>query len=173
MSDLSRGLRLILPSVSLYPAATRIMELIEPLDALKFLTDGGRGKAFPEARLMSSLVVAVKTCQRFDGRAYRPCTDAEAATLAIDWTSWQQAFSDGETGPGLLARGEELEITENMVFDMTSTQLDQYMDWYERTWTQDARKTGEDVFMSLFGWRLLTPSQYLRAYEICFRSKSR
>lgn len=152
-----RGLALPL---SLYPAATRIMELIEPLDALKFLTDGGRGKAFPEARLMSSLVVAVKTCQRFDGRAYRPCTDAEAATLAIDWTSWQQAFSDGETGPGLLARGEELEITENMVFDMTSTQLDQYMDWYERTWTQDARKTVPQGIRDLFPLKEQVTSQH-------------
>ena len=151
MSDLSPGLGLILPSVSLYPAAIRTMGFIEPLNELKFLMGGGVGKAFPEARLMSSLVVALKTSQRLDGRVYTPHTDAEAAALAIDWKSWQQAFADGETGPVLLARGGELEITENVVFDMTSTQLDQYMDWYERTWAEDGRRAGEDAFMLSFG----------------------
>ena len=90
---------------------------------------------------MCLLVIAVKVYQPFDGssRHVRSLTDPSA--LAIDWETWVDSQSShrvhaGKTG---LKHGTEINVSEKDVMSMTGEQLDDYMDWYEKTFIDEAR----------------------------------
>ena len=125
--------------VTLYPATLHIStKLSIPFTSPK---PGRRQRAssLPEIELISLLVVAVKLHHPFDNllRHARSLTDLDI--LAIDWSTWVEALR--ATRPKLedsLERGSEINVTEADVMKMTGKQLDQYMDWYERTFIDEA-----------------------------------
>jgi len=84
---------------------------------------------------MSLVVIATKLCHPFDNIVRFPESEADPTTVKIDWQKWTQImgekFSDG------LARGEEMKITDANVFTMTDHKLDEYLNWYQRTWIDD------------------------------------
>ncbi|KAI9789192.1 MAG: Pol I core factor CF [Peltula sp. TS41687] len=106
--------------------------------------------SFPEAKLMSLLVIAVKVSQCFDPSKCMPRTDAEPAALTIDWNVWVRAFRDSKEDAQSLRRGEEMNVTENDVFRMNGGQLDQYLDWYEKTWAEDGDTILPEALLKLF-----------------------
>jgi RNA polymerase I-specific transcription initiation factor RRN7 len=94
---------------------------------------------------MSLLVVAVKLCHGFDSREARPRRDDEPAALAIDWDTWRSNFSKGP----FLAEASHIDTTEEDVCGMDGAQLDEYLDWYERTWVDEAQCRRE-IMLSFF-----------------------
>jgi RNA polymerase I-specific transcription initiation factor RRN7 len=92
----------------------------------------------PELQLMSIIVVALKLFQGFDGKERRPKTDNEAASLVIDWDVWQKSTREPESALGYFPKGGEINVVERDVFNLSKGQMDQYMDWYEKMWVDDA-----------------------------------
>jgi len=101
----------------------------------------------PEIRLASLLVIAVKLYHPFDSLKRRAKTLTEPGVLTIDWDNWCQAQScqysrsiaSGDLNSGCKSsqefeRHSWIDITEEDVFNMSGPQLDQYLDWYEKTW---------------------------------------
>lgn len=86
---------------------------------------------------MSLLLVAVKVSLCFDQSNCRPRTDAEPAALVVDWNVWGRAFREANKETQSLCLGDEMNVTEDDIFRMNGEQLDQYLDWYERTWAED------------------------------------
>ena len=67
---------------------------------------------------------------------------ADSAALTIDWATWvdvQSSRSVCTSGEAHLERGSEMYVTERDVMHMTGERLDEYMDWYERTFVDEAR----------------------------------
>ena len=96
----------------------------------------------PEIQLVCLLVIAVKLYHPFDGSIRHVRSLADPATLTIDWESWvdvQSSCKMHATGGTHLERGSEISVTETDVMNMTGEQLDEYMDWYERTFVDESR----------------------------------
>ena len=146
------GGRLIRIIVAIYPAVLRLATLLHYTFDYR-LSPAKHVKAeYPEVRLMSLLIVAVKLSQALDDEERSPRTAGEAAALTIDWNTWERAMSNGELpniAKGLLHKGKEADVTEPDVSHMDGQQLDQYMDWFEKTWIADAESRREHVYLAI------------------------
>ncbi len=98
---------------------------------------------FPEAQLISLVVVTTKLLFPFDSDTVKryPKEANESTTLRMKWPTWLAAkekfdkpFPNDTTDPDALQPGAEIHVTDSDIFRMSDKQLDQYMDWYQRTW---------------------------------------
>ncbi|EHY60316.1 hypothetical protein HRR83_000075 [Exophiala dermatitidis] len=120
---------------------------------------------YPEAQLMSLVVIATKLLFPFDSQSLRryPKDPNDPTTLHMDWSSWlhqKQSFDrglgsgpdtgdgattsssgDGDGHPNSLEPGSEIHVRDSDILNMTDGQLDQYMDWYQRTWIESPHTT--------------------------------
>jgi RNA polymerase I-specific transcription initiation factor RRN7 len=103
---------------------------------------------FPEAQLISLVVVTTKLLFPFDSDTVKryPKEPNEPTTLRMKWSAWLAAkhsfdtasSSDDTTDLNGLQPGAEIHITDSDIFRMSDNQLDQYMDWYQRTWIKSS-----------------------------------
>ncbi|KAI1625976.1 hypothetical protein EDD37DRAFT_324476 [Exophiala viscosa] len=112
---------------------------------------------FPEAQLMSLVVIATKLLFPFDSQTVRryPQHPNDPITLRLDWTAWLIAkdqfdkVSETMTEPDSLKSGSEIHVTDKDVFNLSDKQLDQYMDWFQRSWinstSTQARQSQENA----------------------------
>lgn len=129
--------------IEIYAAVKRLKNLIQ----LGFTYDIASGRrrhalSYPEAQLISVVVVSTKLLFPFDGDALprHPYSTDEPGAQCMDWRSWEQTMMQFQNREELLADGglrpgAEVNIKDSDVFDLSEKQLDQYMDWYQRTWT--------------------------------------
>lgn len=96
---------------------------------------------FPEAQLMSLLVVAVKLLFPFDaGNVKRyPRKAGDEGMVRVDWGLWVEGKEWFEaqvrdTREEVLVPGTEMGIRDGDVLDMSGEEVDAYMDWYQRMW---------------------------------------
>ena len=84
---------------------------------------------------MCLIVVATKLSQPLDGIVRHPESDSDPSTVKIDWRKWREAMTEKDvTG---LRRGEEIMVTDMEVLNMSTEAMDDYMDWYQRTFLDD------------------------------------
>ena len=131
--------KLALP-LEVYPAVKRL-NMITNFDFSPATLSKTRRNALslPEAQLMSLLIVVVKLFYPFDSESLKryPQSLNEPAAQRIDWTAWievQKKLEDRGCEDGKLKRGKDIEVEDKDVFNMSSKQLDRYMDWYQETW---------------------------------------
>lgn len=110
-----------------------------------FPTLGGRQAAssFPEVHLMALLVVAVKLHHPFDHVQRYATAINDPGIMTVDWDIWckqQKDFDHRLTSEGKLGRGNEMKIQDRDVLNMTGAQMDEYLDWFERTWVQEGNQ---------------------------------
>ena len=71
---------------------------------------------------------------------------ADSAALTVDWAVWadtQSSHNVRVADEPHLERGSEISVTEKDVMSMQGEQLDEYLDWYERTYVDDSRAEGK------------------------------
>ena len=98
--------------------------------------------SLPEIRLVSLLIIAVKLYHPFDSLPRYTKRLTESGILTVDWDVWIQTQKDHDsysTAEGSLGRGNEIAVTEDDVFTMSGQQLDEYLNWYEKTWIDEER----------------------------------
>lgn len=91
----------------------------------------------PEVQLMSLIVVSTKLLFPFDDVERYPESTKEPGSQRMNWKVWAEAqkqFESRTTEGGRIGKGNEILVNETDVFDMTTLQLDEYMDWYEKSW---------------------------------------
>lgn len=96
----------------------------------------------PEVALMSLLVITVKLYHPFDSIDRHPRSLTEPGTLVIDWNRWsevQKGYDARDTAGGKLGRGNEIKVTETDIFNLCGDQIDEYLDWFEKTWVDEER----------------------------------
>ena len=103
--------------------------------------------SYPEAQLMSLVVLATKLTFPFDSPAVRryPYSLNDPAALKFDWHTWLEAKSkfDDEVKAMQVSKlepGKQMEISDLAVLQMDDGQLDEYMDWYQGMWLNTQRK---------------------------------
>ena len=105
----------------------------------------------PDVQIIVLLVMATKLIFPFDDIARHPATNNEPATQAMDWQKWMQAqrqFESQKHPDGKLGKEKIIQMTESDVFNMDPSQLDEYMDWYEKSWL--AHPSDTTPIMELF-----------------------
>jgi RNA polymerase I-specific transcription initiation factor RRN7 len=108
----------------------------------------GKRKAIhlPELQIMILVVISTKVLFPLDDLKRYPVSSREPAAQLMDWKRWvqiQRHFDGRETSGGKIGKGNEIVVTERDVFNMTESQLDEYMDWYENSWLDSSRGKGE------------------------------
>lgn len=84
---------------------------------------------------MSLIVIAVKLSQPFDNIARFPESTSDPSLLRLDWQKWVDITKDDEREG--LARGTEVQIKDVDVLTMEGKDMDDYLDWFQRTWIDD------------------------------------
>lgn len=97
--------------------------------------------SYPEAQIMSLLVVATKLLFPFDAAAVKrfPRSMTDQGVIRVDWQTWLDAKErfekeKEESGPLPLTPGKELEIKDEEIMHMEGQELDAYMNWYQEMW---------------------------------------
>lgn len=101
-----------------------------------------RSLSFPEAQLLALIVVATKLMFPFTKTKGFPVSATEPAAQVLDWNVWnaaQKHFEKKSKENGRLAKGKEVTINDGHVFHLTGQQMDDYLDWYEKTWIDKNR----------------------------------
>ena len=134
-------------AVALHSQTLQISQILS--SAFEFPLPGYRQQtsSLPEVQLTCLLVIAVKLYHPFDAFDRQVRSLADPAALTVDWTSWVDGQSSSKTHATdgtKLERGSEIRVTETDVMDMTGEQLDEYMDWYERTFVDELRTEAKD-----------------------------
>lgn len=91
---------------------------------------------------MALLVIAVKIYYPFDTINRHPRSLNDPGTLAMDWHRWCQLQNDHDsraTAGDKLGRGNEIKVTESDTFDLSGDQVDEYLDWFEKTYVDEQR----------------------------------
>jgi RNA polymerase I-specific transcription initiation factor RRN7 len=122
--------------VDIYVAARKLGRILE-LD-YSFPNTLGRHMvtANPETQIISLIIIATKLCQPFDDIARVPESVTDPSGLKLDWETWSDIMT--EKLPEGLKRGQEISVTDGDVFKMKGKELDDYLDWYQRTWVDDS-----------------------------------
>lgn len=126
--------------MDIYPAVDRLAALISYNFSFPTSNPRYRISSLPEPQLISLLIVAVKLYYPFDSIRRYPRSSSEPSALLIDWKAWaaaQDECSARISSGRELRRGQELGIGEHNVLSMSGGQIDEYLDWYEKTWIDD------------------------------------
>lgn len=127
-------------SVELYIVVRRLASLLAANFTFPRPGSRQRKSSLPEIQLISLLVIAVKIYHPFDSKPRYARTLTGFGTLLIDWDVWcksQTDYASRHVSAGRLGRGHEINVNENDVMTMSGEQLDEYLDWYEKTWVRE------------------------------------
>ena len=129
-------------TVTLHPITLHLANLLSISFAFPSPGRRQRTSSLPELQIISLLIIATKLYHPFDGLPRHVPSLADPAALSIDWPSWvqaQKAHDASSTDEGHLQRGTEINVTEIDAMKMSGQQLDEYMDYYERTFIDPDR----------------------------------
>jgi RNA polymerase I-specific transcription initiation factor RRN7 len=124
--------------VEVYPMANHLAHILGedfsyPVGGTKL-----RSMSNPEVLLITLVVVSVKLLYSLDGVDRPPRNHQDPRSLKVDWDVWQNAMKDrSRKDSAHLGRGEEYLVAPNEALTMDKTKLDDFMDWFEKTWTGD------------------------------------
>ncbi|KAJ5920364.1 hypothetical protein N7516_011222 [Penicillium verrucosum] len=106
--------------------------------------DGRKTTLFlPDLQLIVLIVISTKLLFPIDDLKRYPTTAKEPAAQVMDWTLWARAqnnFDHDQPFGGKIGKKAAVQITDQDVLNMTSAQLDHYMDWYESSWLDTSKE---------------------------------
>ncbi|KAL9581434.1 MAG: hypothetical protein Q9212_003898 [Teloschistes hypoglaucus] len=128
--------------LDMFVAVRRLAKLLQIDFSFPVARPYYRISSAPEVALMALLVITVKLYHPFDSIDRHPRSLTEPGTLGIDWNRWSEVQKDydaRDTAGGELGRGNEIKVTETDVFNLSGDQVDEYLDWFEKTWVDEER----------------------------------
>lgn len=132
--------------LEVYSACLRIAKLLEIDFRYEARSSNLIVLRFAEARLMALLVMATKLLFPLDGVKRHPRRPTELSALAMDWSAWSTArdtYDQSVKDIERLGYEDALRVSEQDVIEMSNDKLDEYMDWYGSTFTnEDVREKG-------------------------------
>ncbi|KAG4035466.1 hypothetical protein MFRU_001g02350 [Monilinia fructicola] len=103
---------------------------------------------YPEYQLISLIIIATKLSQPFDDIIRHPESNSDPTAARINWAKWKTIMTE-EPSEGL-KRGDEIKIADTDVFKMTGAQMDDWMNWYHKTWIDDRDHKVPEQILELF-----------------------
>lgn len=122
--------------VEIYPAVRRLSTILGFDFSYPTITKRVHEiQAYPEIQIISMIILATKLSHPFDSITRIPESDLDPTALKIDWAKWRKTM--GERSSDGLKQGDEIKVTDADVLDMSEKKMDDYLDWYQRTWIDD------------------------------------
>ena len=121
--------------MEIYVAARKLGRILEMNYSFPITFRRHMVTANPETQIICLIIIATKLCQPFDDIARVPESITDPSGLKLDWEAWIHIMT--EKPPTGLRRGQEINMTDSDVFKMKGKELDDYLDWYQRTWIDD------------------------------------
>ena len=123
--------------VDIYTAARRLAKLLKfdftfPDDMNR---QSQRPIAYPETQIICLIIIATKLCQPFDDITRVPESITDPTALKINWEVWQKIMKDEP--PKGFRKGQQIGVTDSEALQWNEQKLDEYLDWYQRTWIDD------------------------------------
>ncbi|KAL9627709.1 MAG: hypothetical protein Q9204_006384, partial [Flavoplaca sp. TL-2023a] len=131
-----------LSTIDVYPTVRQIAKLLDIDFAFPKTRPRQRMTSLPEITLLALLVIAVKLYYPLDAIDRHPRSATDPGVMTVDWDRWceeQREYESRGTANGHLERGNEIKVEEKDVFDLSNDQMDEYLDWFERTWVDEER----------------------------------
>ncbi|KAK6957385.1 hypothetical protein Daesc_000169 [Daldinia eschscholtzii] len=128
--------------------AGRLQAAVQELADYSYPVGGKRIRTMdnPEVLLIALVVVSAKLLYPLDGIERPPRSRYDPRSISIDWKKWQESMQDNTTGKSSLIGGEEYKVTPEEALTMNKEKLDDFMDWFEKTWIGDGEpKTAERI----------------------------
>lgn len=143
---------LLLP-IDVFPGAQRLAELLDmTFDFSVANQKRVRISEHPEIQLMCTIIITTKLFYPFDDIKRYPSSVNQPSALKLDWNEWEQNFlaskAENQTPEQRKASNTvHLNTIEDDVPSMTGQQMDDYLDWFERTgWlNEDDAKQGREA----------------------------
>lgn len=136
--------------MDIYPAVRELQKLVGFTFKFPTAIPGKRRPLhLPELQIMTLIIIATKLLFPFDDITRYPESAKEPTTQSIDWQLWAQVqrhFDQRETASGNIGKGNEVLINEKDVFNMTPSQLDEYLSWYEKSWLDSSKGMPSKIF---------------------------
>jgi RNA polymerase I-specific transcription initiation factor RRN7 len=97
---------------------------------------------WPEVSIMSALLVCTKLAFGLDGIHRTPHVEDEIAANLPDLKAWEKFLTSYLDKRGAMTKDGEviqyMRVTEDDIMKMKPSELDAYMDWYEKNWGDNA-----------------------------------
>lgn len=91
---------------------------------------------------MALVVISTKLLFPFDDIPRYPVSAKEPSSQAVNWQVWvraQRHYEKQKHAGGKIGKADIIQLTDNAVLDMEPSQLDEYMDWYEKDWLDGSK----------------------------------
>jgi RNA polymerase I-specific transcription initiation factor RRN7 len=92
----------------------------------------------PDGQLAAVIIISVKMLFPFDSIKRYPRSGGEPAGAVINWDTWKDArksFADESRQNERLGWQDAMKVTESDVLTMSDTKIDDYLDYFAKTWT--------------------------------------
>lgn len=137
-------------TVEIYPAVGRLAKLLDVDFSWPITMNKSHGvSAYPEVQMISLIVIATKLSHPFDDIDRTPESDEDPSIVKIDWSKWVRTMRERPRRG--LDRGEEVKVTDTDVWNMNAKKIDDYLDWYQRTWIDDRDPKSKPLPLSVLG----------------------
>ena len=107
----------------------------------------------PDAQIISHIFVAAKLLYPISNPRFHPTTPNELASLVLNWQKWLSAKRTHDakfSSSGRLNYADAWAGNDADVFTWEQSQMDDYLTWYERTWTKSEPPANDDFRKALF-----------------------
>jgi len=131
--------------VDIYAAARKLGRILELDFSFPKTFNRHMVIANPEAQIIGLIIIATKLCQPFDDIVRVPESVTDPSGLRLDWKTWSEIMTE-KPHKGL-KNGQEINVTDVDVFKMKGKELDDYLDWYQRTWVDDSDPKSESFYI--------------------------
>lgn len=134
--------------VEIYDAVKSLQALLDvkfEYPKPKAVIERKKAHHYPDVQLMVLIVIATKLFFPFDDVKRYPTTGKEPAAQTMDWSQWalaQKAFDSDSHFGKTIGKRAAIHVTDNDVFNMSTDQMDHYMDWYANNWLDKSRAPG-------------------------------
>lgn len=129
--------------MEIYPAVDRLSRLLNLKFTFPILHGRNRSIAFPEMQIVALIIVATKLSQPFDDVLRTPTDATDPTALAIAWDKWTSIMAPRK--PAGLERGAEIKVTDEEALKLVDSDIDVYLDWYQRTWVDDVEPKSKSL----------------------------
>jgi RNA polymerase I-specific transcription initiation factor RRN7 len=131
--------------VEIYVAVQRLAKLLGITFTFPAAAMGRkRSLAHPETLLAGLVVVATKLSQPFDHVAQGSSDASDPTNLSVDWDIWKDIMTEEKVDG--LKKGKEVHVTDQEVLNMSGKELDDYLDWYQKTWVDESEARSKFYF---------------------------
>ncbi|KAL9095237.1 MAG: hypothetical protein Q9165_002493 [Trypethelium subeluteriae] len=137
--------------LDIYPCVRNLAQIVPY--TFSYSSSSRRLYEVPDVQIMSLIIVAAKLLYPISNPRFHPATAGEPASLSLNWKAWlsaKRAHDAKFVHSGRLNFADAFAASDADVFTWRDEQMDDYLTWYEQTWTRAEPPADNDFRRALF-----------------------